>query len=48
MAEEVVTVARLGARDETKAAFNSIQRNMRNTQQTSKALNQQFRLCVVA
>ncbi len=43
MAEEVVTVARLGARDETQAAFSSIQRNMRNTQKTSKALNQQFR-----
>ena len=43
MANEVVTVARLGARDETAAAFNSVQRNMNNTRKTSKALNQQFR-----
>lgn len=43
MANEVVTVARLSAKDDTGRAFRSMQNNMRNTQKQSKALNQQFR-----
>ena len=43
MADAAVYVARLGAKDETQAAFNSVQRNMNNTRKASKALNQQFR-----
>ncbi len=43
MADAAVYVARLGAKDETAAAFNSVQRNMNNTRKASKALNQQFR-----
>lgn len=44
MAEEVLTVARMGAKDETGPAFRSIQNNMRNTVKQSKAVNNQFRL----
>lgn len=44
MAEEVLTVARMGAKDETGPAFRSIQNNMRNTTKQGKALNNQFRL----
>lgn len=43
MADAAVYVARLGAKDETQAAFNSVQRNMNNTRKASQALNQQFR-----
>jgi phage-related minor tail protein len=43
MADAAVYVARLGAKDETTAAFNSVQRNMKNTRKQSQALNQQFR-----
>ena len=39
--ERVVTV--LEGKDNTKQAFESMQRSMRNTQRQSKALNQQFR-----
>lgn len=39
--ERVVTV--LEGKDNTKKAFESMQRSMRNTQRQSKALNQQFR-----
>jgi hypothetical protein len=39
--ERVVTV--LEGKDNTKKAFDSMQRSMRNTQRQSKALNQQFR-----
>lgn len=44
MAEEVLTVARMGAKDETGPAFRAIQNNMRNTQKQGRALNNQFRL----
>ena len=44
MSEEVLSVARLGAKDETGPAFNSMRNNMRKTQQQGKALNNQFRL----
>lgn len=44
MAEEVLTVARMGAKDETGPAFRSIQNNMRNTVKQSQAVNNQFRL----
>lgn len=44
MSEEAVAVARLGAKDETGPAFNSMRNNMRKTQQQGKALNNQFRL----
>ena len=43
MANEVVTVARLSAKDDTGRAFKSMQNNMRNTRKQSQALNQQFR-----
>lgn len=39
--ERIVTV--LEGKDNTKPAFESMQRSMRNTQRQSKALNQQFR-----
>lgn len=43
MANEVVTVARLSARDDTTRAFRSVQNNMQATRKQSQALNQQFR-----
>lgn len=43
MAEEVLTVARMSAKDETAAAFNSVQRNINNTRKATGQLNQQFR-----
>jgi hypothetical protein len=43
MANEVVTVARLSARDDTTRAFRSVQSNMQATRKQSQALNQQFR-----
>lgn len=43
MAEEVLTVARMSAKDETAAAFNSVQRNINNTSKAAGQLKQQFR-----